>query len=999
MTAAMRWRLLGSPRLEQEGAPAPANELPDTAPAYLGLFLATHGAWVARETVAAYLWPELPTERAQHNLRVALNRLQTLLQGLGVADVLQAERRRLRLAVASDLAEFRQAMAAGDWAQAAALPQGPLLQGTRFLPYPALAEWLEVEREALRRAWRQALAEAAAAASPIEAAAGRYLHHHPADAEVASLLATQLAAAGQPQRAQEVVDTFSRAAADELPPEDHALTVGQVERAVAAVGAASGLAAAERADRAPPLGREADVARLDAAAAAHRWVSVVGLPGVGKSTLVGAWLGQRGRDGAPALPLVRVALHGQSTAAGLAETLLGALGVKGQRARPTAVPTAALVAIADARALVVLDGLDPAAIEPDLAALLRTLAEACLGLRVVATARQSLGLPGERVLRIGGLGIEPAGASAQLFLREARRAAPQLRWAGREHEVDRIVQLCQGLPLALKLAAAWCRWIEPGEVATEITRSLGAGGVGEAFDSTLHGWIAAPVARLPAAQQQALAVLGLFPAAFGMRSAVAVAGVGAADIEALAAACLVEVEAGSPPQLVLHSLVRAFALAQLAASPARRREACARFLADVEARLEVTRSEHGQPVIGTAQVAACLADVHAAWPLALELGALATLPVLVQALHTWYEDTGAAAAGERLLAAALAALGEDVAAEAAVLARVQVARATLLYRAGDHDAAERAAQHAERLSQATGQRRLQRMAVNITGLSQWMAMRLDAAQAAFEQGLASAVADDERRGRAVFAANLALVATARGDYAAAERAHRDAIAADLAAGDWRGATTCKNNLGNLLRHLGRLDECEAVAQECLRLTHEHALDTQRPFALIGLALLRHAQGRLADAEQYLDLIRACDDACVEEPVRTGAAQLHACIALDRGDGAAALGFIAQALRVSASSDDRMNRAEALLLYARWLAECAGRGDDALRLWATLLHAPSTHATLRDQLRAQLRHRGLAEPEAPAAAADLSLAAEEAMAAAFKAQGSVAGPGAPARQPT
>jgi DNA-binding SARP family transcriptional activator len=968
----MRWILLDTPRLEAGGSAAPAS-LPETAPAYLGLFLAAQDGYVARETVAAYLWPELATERAQHNLRVALNRLGTLLERFGIGASLLAERRRLRLQADSDLADFRAAIAAGHWARAAALPAGPLLNGVQFAPYPALAEWLQVEREALRRAWRQALVEGAATGAAIEESAARYLRTNAADAEITALLATRLAAAGQRQAALDLIAACRHAAGDELGADELNAALGPIAQAVAAVS--SGVRPPDA-----PLGRDADLVRLDEAMRGGRWVSVVGLPGAGKSTLVAAWLEQRRAmlAEAPFVPFVRVAIGPRASAAALAETLLDKLAPRAG---------AAPQRLAALRGLAVLDGLDPAVLDDAWLPLLRSLAEQAQGLRVLVTSRQVLALPGETVLRLGGLPLEAGAgepsAAARLFLREAERMRAGQRWTGFDADAERIARLTGGLPLALKLAATWSRWLEPRAVATEIER--GVRRPDGAFDETLHAWIATPHARLPAPQQHALATLGLFAGPFDMAAAAAVADVVPETIEALVAQGLVDVEPGATPLLRLHALVRAFALARLAEAPARRRAAIARFLDQVQQRLGMQRSEHGQPVITHAQVAPCLDDVNEAWPLALETGALAMLPLLVQALHSWHEGAGDAVAGERKLAQAEAALDEAVPAEAALLARVHVARGTLLYRAGDHDAALARARGALRLAEATGQRRFQRMALNVIGLASWMTMRLDEARAAFQHGLASALEDGETRGQSIFGSNLGLVEKSRGDYAAAEAAWRRKIEIDRTTGEWWGATTGLNNLGNLLRHQRRFDECEAVAQEGLRLTHEHGLVTARPFALIGLALLRQAQGRSDEAGQYLDLLDACDPATLDEPVRAGAAQLRAQVALARGDAAIALQHIAGALRIAIDSDDPMNRAEALAIYGDWLAQygngSAAGSEAAERLWATLLRAPTTHATLRDELHARFAALGRAAPAAPSPAVDLTLAAEQALAAA------------------
>ncbi len=81
-------------------------------------------------------------------------------------------------------------------------------------------------------------------------------------------------------------------------------------------------------------------------------------------------------------------------------------------------------------------------------------------IRVLATSRQPLGVPGEQVFRVSGLGLGEddgrAGDAVELFLERVREAAaasavdtPELR-----DVVRRICRQLDGLPLALELAAA-----------------------------------------------------------------------------------------------------------------------------------------------------------------------------------------------------------------------------------------------------------------------------------------------------------------------------------------------------------------------------------------------------------------------------------------------------------------------------------------------------------------------------------------------------------------
>lgn len=436
-----RLLLLGAPRVLDAGGGV-AN-LPETAPAFLIVHLAVLRQWVPREAVAALLWPDLPDERGQHNLRVALNRAGALLARVGLSGALHAERRRVRLDAPTDVADFRDAVAAADWARACSLADAPLLEGMRCQPYPALAEWMAVEREAYRRQWRRSLIEAsqagaaggASAASALpDGALERYLAAHPADAEMATLQVSRLAASQRIGQARDVVEGFRRAAAEELPPGDVDAAARQIERAAA--GAWSGRPAGP--DDTSIIGRGDALAALADAVAANRLVTVTGLPGVGKSTLLRAFMAADPAGSEARRAFVEVGES--STAAGVIERIVGNLTGK---PAPRLSTEAGLQRLEVARGVLVFDGIEQAPAAAGLTELLGALLARAPGVHVLVSARRPLSLEGEHVVTLGGLptrGLDGAPGAVDspaglLFMREARRARPGFEFDAHPNEV------------------------------------------------------------------------------------------------------------------------------------------------------------------------------------------------------------------------------------------------------------------------------------------------------------------------------------------------------------------------------------------------------------------------------------------------------------------------------------------------------------------------------------------------------------------------------------
>ncbi|MBV9327671.1 MAG: XRE family transcriptional regulator [Chloroflexi bacterium] len=112
------------------------------------------------------------------------------------------------------------------------------------------------------------------------------------------------------------------------------------------------------------------------------------------------------------------------------------------------------------------------------ALLVERLLRSCSDVRVLATSRERLDLPGEAVHRVAGLAVPSEGAlgeevarseAGQLFLERARRLVPDLRLdADGAASVVRICRRLDGIPLALELAATAARALSLEDLAIRL---------------------------------------------------------------------------------------------------------------------------------------------------------------------------------------------------------------------------------------------------------------------------------------------------------------------------------------------------------------------------------------------------------------------------------------------------------------------------------------------------------------------------------------------------
>lgn len=211
------------------------------------------------------------------------------------------------------------------------------------------------------------------------------------------------------------------------------------------------------------FGRESETAELEKRLDGARLVTLVGPPGCGKSRMGGELAGRLESRFAGGVCVVELAPLADP--ARTASVVGAALGVGDQPDRSTV--ETLVEALADQELLLILDNCEH--VVEAAAEVVRRLVEGCESLRILATSRVALGLPGEQVWNLAPL--EPSVA-VELFLDRARLVGSDFTADGTRDLASDICRRLDGLPLAIELAAAWTRVLSPMEIVGRLDQAL-----------------------------------------------------------------------------------------------------------------------------------------------------------------------------------------------------------------------------------------------------------------------------------------------------------------------------------------------------------------------------------------------------------------------------------------------------------------------------------------------------------------------------------------------
>lgn len=520
-----------------------------------------------REQIFDLLWPDLGPRAATNNLHQTLHvARRTLEPEATTSRYLSIQNERLRLCPAdrlwTDVAAFesaadeaRRTRDPASYRAALDLYAGDLLPGDRY------EDWAESRREDLRRTHLALLVELAAIyegrrdyGPAIEALRG-VVSVEPTHEEAHASLIRAYSNTGQRHRALRQYERLQEALRRELSTEPAPSTRQLREEILAGYPPAPSTAGAPASE--PPetgvhnlpgsltsfIGRERERVEIRNMLGASRLLTLTGPGGGGKTRLAlqvtgdlaaeypdGAWLVEFA-------PLAEGSLVPQAVAA--------ALGIREQPGRPLADTLTG--ALSEKEMLLVLDNCEHLV---DAAAhLAEALLASCPRLRIIATSREPLGMPGEMIWSVPSLSAPEPGhrytaaeleayESVQLFIERARYHSPAFLLTPRN--APAVAEICRrldGIPLAIELAAARVGF-SAEEIAARLDNSLrlltAGGRTAPPRQRTLRGTLDWSHGLLSAPERTVFRRLSVFAGGFTLEAAEAVgSGAGIAKEDAL----------------------------------------------------------------------------------------------------------------------------------------------------------------------------------------------------------------------------------------------------------------------------------------------------------------------------------------------------------------------------------------------------------------------------------------------------------------------------------
>ena len=559
-----------------------------------------------RRSLAGMLWPDYQEKASMRNLRKALYYLRQAIddKAPGASDsLLTITQQTIRLhpdGLTVDAHRLEQLLADVErhshwsiyscdeclsWlAEAASLYRDDLLPGFSVPDSPAFEEWLLFKRERLQRQVinaLQTLAYAYEERSELEQAvelAARIVKLDPYNEEAHRQQMRILARDGRRNASLEVYDRLVKTLQAELgiAPEEETQALFDQVLANKELEPARSIG---RLHHFPTqftqfIGRKAELTQisdlfLDPGC---RLLTIVGPGGIGKTRLAikaakAAATGDRFADG-----VYFAGLDTVETVEALPAALVEALDLVLRGGTTT--EGQLLDFLRTRKCLIVLDNFEHLIQGVQL---LANLLAGAPGVALLVTSRQPLKLRAERQVRIGGLDCPehvPDSPSAEeiasilsknavrLFVQTARLVRSGFT-VSPDNVVDvaRICRLVDGTPLALEIASAWTRMVEPKAIVEMIRHGL------DSMTSSLqdlpdrhrsmttvfdHSW-----SMLTPAEQLTLARLSVFRGPFSLKSAIAVTGASVSQVAVLLDKSLLQRTSGG--RYELHALLRQYA--------------------------------------------------------------------------------------------------------------------------------------------------------------------------------------------------------------------------------------------------------------------------------------------------------------------------------------------------------------------------------------------------------------------------------------------------------
>lgn len=324
------------------------------------------------------------------------------------------------------------------------------------------------------------------------------------------------------------------------------------------------------------IGRDAELAQLQALLRENRLVTVLAPGGTGKTHLsiqAAANLTADYHDGVYFIPLADI-----TSSDDIVQTVAEAVNLALSSSEDPR--TQLLEYLSPRTQLLIFDNFEHVA---EGAEIVSAILETAPSIDIIATSRSRLQLSGEAILLLKGLDTEwspsdeaPTSSGVQLFVDSARRIQPNIALADEDlASIGKILRLTDGMPLGILLAAAWVDVLSIPDIATEISKNI------DFLESTdvdmpdRHRSVRAVFQYswdlLSTSEQETFAALSIFRGGFTRDAAETVAGATLRDLAGLTRKSLLRADPETG-RYTVHELLRQFAERELTSDTERHSE-------------------------------------------------------------------------------------------------------------------------------------------------------------------------------------------------------------------------------------------------------------------------------------------------------------------------------------------------------------------------------------------------------------------------------------------